>query len=155
MTSLQTLHFANNPKNSSSLSPGRSRRSSLTIFRQSVSYPKSTFSAGRGTSVKSMAMANYCLLIFSTSRHIFTHLLVHIVHRSSSGIENSWTLTPSYEGLAEGKLCPSLLLDKRLVLSSQATGQLTSGREYSHLDSNFGIHSFQWYWLAMICKSFL
>jgi hypothetical protein len=157
MTSLQTLHFANNLKNLSLslLSPGQSRWSSLTIFCQSVLYHKSTFSAGRGTSGKSMAMANYCLLIFSTSWHIFTHLLVHIVHRSSSGVKNSWTLTLSYERLAEGKFHLSLLSNKCLVLSSQATRQLTSGRECSHLDSKFGIHSFQWYWLAMICKSFL
>ena len=34
--------------------------------------------------------------------------------------------TPSYERLAEGKLCPSLLSDKCLALSSQATEELTS-----------------------------
>ena len=150
MTSLQTLHFANNPKNSSSLSPGWSRRSSLTIFRQSVSYPKSTFSAGRtGSSVKSTTMANQSLLVCSTRRHIFTHLLVHTVHRSSSGLENSWTLTLSYEQLVEGKFRQSLRSHKYLALSSQATEQLTSSREHSHRDSNSGIYSFQWYWSAM------
>ena len=32
--------------------------------------------------------------------------------------------------------------------------RLTSSREYSHWDSNFLIHSFEWYQLAMVCKSF-
>jgi hypothetical protein len=50
---------------------------------------------------------------------ISTHLPVHT---SSSGLLNSWTLTPRNERLAEGKQCLGLLSDKCLALTRQATG---------------------------------
>jgi len=53
MTSPHASHFANSPKNSTSVNPGRSRQSSLLNLYQSVSYPKSmppalTLTSSRG-----------------------------------------------------------------------------------------------------------
>ena len=56
-------------------------------------------------------LINVCLYV----QQIFTHLLVHTVHMSSSGLENSWTLAPSYERLAEGKQCLIVQSDKCLT----------------------------------------